>query len=52
MSDLNKFRDDTKEWLNKNCPPSMRSGADPSTPPMKFGEAEMPSIKTPNLSYG
>ena len=32
MSNLDKFRDETKKWLNENCPPSMRSGADPSIP--------------------
>ena len=32
MSNLDKFREETKEWLDKNCPPSMRSGADPKTP--------------------
>ena len=28
MSDLKKFREDTKKWLDENCPPSMRSGAE------------------------
>jgi len=32
MSDLNKFREETKNWLDKNCPPSMRNGADPDIP--------------------
>ena len=32
MSDLKKFREDTKKWLDENCPPSMRSGADSSIP--------------------
>ena len=32
MSDLNKFREDTKKWLDENCPSSMRSGADPNIP--------------------
>tara|TARA_Y100000992_G_scaffold275337_1_gene218827 strand:- start:312 stop:1514 length:1203 start_codon:yes stop_codon:yes gene_type:complete len=32
MSDLIKFRKETKSWLDKNCPPSMRSGADPDIP--------------------
>ena len=32
MSNLDKFRQETKEWLDKNCPPSMRSGADPKIP--------------------
>ena len=32
MSNLDKFRDETKKWLDENCPPSMRSGADPSIP--------------------
>jgi len=29
---LLKENDDGKEWLDKNCPPSMRSGADPKIP--------------------
>ena len=32
MNDLNKFREDTKKWLDENCPPSMRSGADSNIP--------------------
>ena len=32
MSNLDKFRSETKKWLDENCPPSMRSGADPSIP--------------------
>jgi Acyl-CoA dehydrogenases len=32
MNNLDKFRDETKKWLDENCPPSMRSGADPSIP--------------------
>ena len=32
MTDLDKFREDTKKWLDKNCPPSMRNGADPKIP--------------------
>ena len=32
MSNLDKFRKETREWLDKNCPPSMRSGADPKIP--------------------
>ena len=32
MSDLKKFREDTKKWLDENCPPSMRSGADSNIP--------------------
>ena len=32
MSNLDTFREETREWLDKNCPPSMRSGADPKTP--------------------
>ena len=32
MSNLDKFRTETKKWLDENCPPSMRSGADPSIP--------------------
>ena len=32
MSNLEKFREETKSWLDKNCPASMRNGADPSVP--------------------
>ena len=32
MNDLDKFRDNTKQWLDENCPPSMRNGADPKIP--------------------
>ena len=32
MQNLEEFRKEVKEWLDKNCPPSMRSGADPSIP--------------------
>ena len=32
MSNLDKFRKETKKWLEENCPPSMRSGADPDIP--------------------
>ena len=32
MSDLDNFRQETKEWLDKNCPPTMRSGAPSNAP--------------------
>ena len=32
MSKLDNFRKEVKEWLDTNCPASMRSGADPDTP--------------------
>ena len=32
MTELDNFRKETKEWLDKNCPPSMRNGADPKIP--------------------
>ena len=32
MSDLDNFRQETKEWLEKNCPPTMRSGAPSNAP--------------------
>ena len=32
MQNLEEFRKEVKEWLDKNCPPSMRGGADPSIP--------------------
>jgi len=32
MSELDNFRKEVKEWLDSNCPKSMRAGADPDTP--------------------
>ena len=32
MSDLDNFRQEVKEWLEQNCPPSMKKGADPEIP--------------------
>ena len=32
MSELDNFRKEVKEWLDTNCPASMRSGANPDTP--------------------
>ena len=32
MQNLEEFRKEVKEWLNDNCPQSMRAGADPSIP--------------------
>ena len=32
MSDLDNFRQEVKEWLEHNCPPSMKKGADPEIP--------------------
>ena len=32
MSDLDKFRQEVKEWLDENCPPSMKNGADSAIP--------------------
>jgi alkylation response protein AidB-like acyl-CoA dehydrogenase len=32
MSDLDNFRQEVKEWLDQNCPPSMKKGADPDIP--------------------
>jgi alkylation response protein AidB-like acyl-CoA dehydrogenase len=32
MSDLENFRQEVKEWLDQNCPPSMKKGADPEIP--------------------
>mgnify|MGYP005709188479 CR=1 FL=1 len=32
MSDLDNFRQEVKEWLDQNCPPSMKKGADPEIP--------------------
>ena len=52
MADLDKFREETKEWLDKNCPPSMRTGADPKIPVDEVWVAEMLNIKILNLNYG
>ena len=32
MSDLENFRVEIKEWLDKNCPSTMRAGAPADTP--------------------
>mgnify|MGYP000132277304 CR=1 FL=1 len=32
MQNLEEFRKEVKEWLNDNCPKSMRAGANPSIP--------------------
>ena len=32
MEQLENFRQEVKSWLDKNCPASMRNGADPSIP--------------------
>ena len=32
MSDIDNFRQEVKEWLDQNCPPSMKKGADPAEP--------------------
>ena len=39
MSDLDNFRQETKEWLDKNCL-AMRSGAPSNVQLMKFGRKE------------
>ena len=28
MTDLNAFREETKDWLESNCPPEMRKPGD------------------------
>ena len=53
MENLENFRSEVKAWLDENCPPSMRNGADPSIPlMMRFGVEEMLSIKILNLRFG
>ena len=32
MEHLDNFRNEVKVWLDDNCPPSMRTGADPEIP--------------------
>ena len=32
MSDLENFRVEVKDWLDKNCPATMRAGAPADTP--------------------
>ena len=32
MENLDNFRSEVKAWLDDNCPPSMRTGADPKIP--------------------
>ena len=52
MNNLEKFRKETKNWLDKNCPPSMRSGADPDIPIDEVWEEETLSIKIQSQNYG
>ena len=52
MTQLEKFRKETKEWLDQNCPPSMRSGADPSIPVDEVWEVEKQNIKIQNQKSG
>ena len=32
MTQIDSFREEVKQWLDDNCPASMRAGADPETP--------------------
>ena len=32
MTQIDKFREETKQWLDDNCPASMRAGTDPEIP--------------------
>ena len=43
MTNLEKFREETKNWPDKNCPPSMRNGADPDIPPCQTISPEYPA---------
>ena len=52
MQNLEDFRKEVKEWLDKNCPSSMRSGADRLFRLTRFGEEEMQFIKILNLKFG
>ena len=52
MANLDKFREETKEWLDKNCPPSMKVVQILRYQLMRFGVAEMQNIKILNLNYG
>ena len=34
MTQIDSFREEVKQWLDDNCPASMRAGADPETLPL------------------
>ena len=49
MSDLKAFRDEVKDWLEQNCPPTMRT---PLLQMKKFGVEEMLNTKILSQNYG
>ena len=52
MTQMDKFREETKQWLDDNCPASMRAGADPETPLDEVWEDEKLYIKILNQKFG
>ena len=52
MSDLDNFRQETKEWLDKNCPPTMRSGAPSNAPVDEVWGGKKAKYKNPESRYG
>ena len=43
MSDLENFRVEVKDWLDKNCPSTMRTGA-PTDTPVSYTHLTLPTI--------
>ena len=53
MSDLENFRVEVKDWLDKNCPSTMRAGAPADTHLlMKCGVVEKQFIRILIQNYG
>jgi len=53
MSDLENFRVEVKDWLDKNCPSTMRAGAPADTPIDEvWGGAEKRFIRILIQNYG
>ena len=49
MSDLKAFRDEVKDWLEQNCPPTMRT---PLVADEEVGVEEMLNTKILSQNYG
>ena len=52
MSDLENFRVEVKDWLDKNCPSTMRAGAPADTPIDEVWEVEEQFIRILIQNYG
>ena len=52
MSDLENFRVEVKDWLDKNCPSTMRAGAPADTPIDEVWVGRIAVYKNPDSKYG